>query len=64
MSNNHHDEFDFELLGNVIGQTYYILQTNVFVHSVENWEMRFTLWFDPTADFQIDSILWHNFMVA
>lgn len=62
MSDNH-DEFDFEFLGNVSGH-YYILQTNVFVYGVGNREMRHTLWFDPTVDFHIYSLLWNEHMVA
>uniref|UniRef100_A0A0E0K7M9 Xyloglucan endotransglucosylase/hydrolase n=1 Tax=Oryza punctata TaxID=4537 RepID=A0A0E0K7M9_ORYPU len=58
-----HDEIDIELLGTVPGEPW-TLQTNVYVHgtgdgAIIGREMRFHLWFDPTADFHHYAILWN-----
>uniref|UniRef100_A0A0E0CTT1 Xyloglucan endotransglucosylase/hydrolase n=1 Tax=Oryza meridionalis TaxID=40149 RepID=A0A0E0CTT1_9ORYZ len=58
-----HDEIDVELLGTVPGEPW-TLQTNVYVHgtgdgAIIGREMRFHLWFDPTADFHHYAILWN-----
>ncbi|GLT24942.1 hypothetical protein SLA2020_001030 [Shorea laevis] len=50
------DELDFEFLGNNESKRY-TLQTNVFVHGVGNREQKFSLWFDPSADFHDYKIL-------
>ncbi len=59
----HHDEIDMELLGTVPGEPY-TLQTNVYVRgsgdgNIVGREMRFHLWFDPTAGFHHYAILWN-----
>ncbi|KAJ1296385.1 hypothetical protein BS78_01G296500 [Paspalum vaginatum] len=59
----HHDEIDMELLGTVPGEPY-TLQTNVYVRgsgdgTIVGREMRFHLWFDPTAGFHHYAITWN-----
>ncbi|XXG78796.1 hypothetical protein AAC387_Pa08g2659 [Persea americana] len=59
----HHDEVDIEFLGTTPGKPY-TLQTNVYIRgSGDGWiigrEIKFHLWFDPTADFHKYAILWN-----
>ncbi|KAF5193606.1 Xyloglucan endotransglucosylase/hydrolase protein [Thalictrum thalictroides] len=68
LSNNeehpgNHDEVDIEFLGTTPGKPY-TLQTNVYVRGSGDGqrligrEVKFNLWFDPTANYHYYAILW------
>ncbi|EPS73223.1 hypothetical protein M569_01533, partial [Genlisea aurea] len=68
LSNNealpgHHDEIDVEFLGTTPFEPY-VLQTNVYMRgsgdgNIIGREMKFYLWFDPTAEFHRYAIIWN-----
>ncbi|CAN6550022.1 unnamed protein product [Malus baccata var. baccata] len=55
----HHDEIDFEFLGNIRGKEWRV-QTNIYGNGSTNTgrEERYNLWFDPSDDYHQYSILW------
>ncbi|EEF44209.1 Xyloglucan endotransglucosylase/hydrolase protein 2 precursor, putative [Ricinus communis] len=63
VSPNHHDELDFEFLGNNDGKPIY-LQTNVIANGKGDREQRIRLWFDPTSKYHSYRILWNRFQIV
>ncbi|KAJ9182448.1 hypothetical protein P3X46_006443 [Hevea brasiliensis] len=60
---NHHDELDFEFLGNNEGKPHY-LQTNVIADGKGDREQRISLWFDPTTSHHSYRILWNRYQIV
>ncbi|XP_052623429.1 xyloglucan endotransglucosylase/hydrolase protein 2-like [Lactuca sativa] len=58
-----HEEMDFEFLGNRPGKPV-SLQTNVFTNGLGGREQKFSLWFDPGADFHYYKLLWNDHQVV
>ncbi len=58
-----HNEFDLEFLGNVAGEPY-LVQTNLYIDSVDNREQCIDMCFDPIADFHTYVVLWNPSQVV
>uniref|UniRef100_A0A0E0R655 GH16 domain-containing protein n=1 Tax=Oryza rufipogon TaxID=4529 RepID=A0A0E0R655_ORYRU len=58
-----HNEFDLEFLGNVTGEPY-LVQTNLYIDSVDNREQCIDMCFDPIADFHTYVVLWNPSQVV
>ena len=58
-----HDEFNFEFLGNALGETY-IVQTNIYSNDTGYREQHIYLRFDPMTHFHSYSFSWNHNQVA
>lgn len=60
---SHHDELDFEFLGNREGKPV-TLQTNIFTNGHGNREQRLHLWFDPSDGFHDYKVLLNPYQIV